>query len=114
MFRIGTTPSKIEGRSPHAHRHAAGRRLQKANVHPLIIKKVLHHAVLDSQQPYTAPNLAQVSKSLSQAEHMLESGDKISQEPGHLVCDELTRCLIDASDVHNSSVGIFGKLKGRR
>jgi len=39
LFRIGESPSKIEGRSPHAHRHAIGRRLDRAGVHPRIIRK---------------------------------------------------------------------------
>jgi len=71
MHRIGQTPAKIEGRSPHGHRHAMGRRLEKAGLHPRIIQKVLHHSSMISQEPYTAPGLDGVTKALNHATEAL-------------------------------------------
>jgi len=67
LKRIGLFPSKVDGYSPHGHRHSYGRRLTKAGVDPIIRKKCLHHASLESQAVYTAPNLTDVSKCLSAA-----------------------------------------------
>ncbi len=75
LLRINLRPSKPEGLSPHAHRHAMGRRLENANVHPRIIQKVLHHRSLGSQEPYTAPSIERVTASLSHAMASLESGN---------------------------------------
>ena len=51
LYRIGLFPSKSEGRSPHSHRHAYGRRLMRAKVDPLIRKKALHHASIERPKP---------------------------------------------------------------
>lgn len=64
MARIGLSTSKFEGRSPHGHRHAFGRRLTRAGVDPVIRKKALHHSSLESQAVYTAPSIADVSQAL--------------------------------------------------
>jgi len=64
LRRIGEIPSKVDGRSPHSHRHAMGRRLERAGVDPLIIKKVMHHSSLVSQEPYTAPGIDRVTDAL--------------------------------------------------
>jgi len=73
LYRINETPSKVGGRSPHAHRHAMGRRLEQARVHPRIIQKVLHHRSIKSQAPYTAPGIAQVTLALNKAYYSLEN-----------------------------------------
>ena len=67
LRRIGLVPSKAEGRDPHGHRHAYGRRLTRAGLHPVVIKKCLHHASLESQTPYTAPSFSEVSNALATA-----------------------------------------------
>ena len=54
MARIGLSASKIDGLSPHGHRHAYGRRLASAGVDPIIRKKrfIIHHLSLKlSTQP---------------------------------------------------------------
>jgi integrase len=78
MARIGLSTSKAEGRSPHGHRHAFGRRLTRAGVDPVMRKKALHHLSLESQVVYTSPAIAEVSHTLDQAtkrmhEHPAES-----------------------------------------
>lgn len=67
MLRIGERPCKSEGRSPHAHRHAMGRRLHTAGVAPRIIQKALHHSALSSQTPYTTPGIRQITQVLDTA-----------------------------------------------
>ena len=79
LYRIAETPSKINGRSPHAHRHALGRRLAQAGVHPRIIQKTLHHKSLASQEPYTAPGITQVTEVLNQAYAFLEEKAEIGK-----------------------------------
>jgi integrase len=78
LQRIGKEQSKIEGLSPHAHRHAMGRRLENADVNPRIIQKVLHHSNIESQTPYTTPNIQRVTQALNQSYSLLEQ--KIKQE----------------------------------
>lgn len=73
LRRIGLTSGKALGYTPHGHRHCYGRRLEKAKVSPLIIKKCMHHASLESQTVYTAPSLKEVSKRLTEATEQLEN-----------------------------------------
>lgn len=78
ISRIGLSTAKIEGRSPHGHRHAYGRRLTRAGIDPVVRKKALHHSSLESQAVYTALGIADVSQALGQAskqmgEHSAES-----------------------------------------
>ena len=72
LLRIGETPAKVEGLSPHAHRHAMGRRLERADLSPRLIQKVLHHRSLSSQEPYTAPGIDRVTQALDTAYRALE------------------------------------------
>ena len=74
LKRIGKVPSKTEGLSPHGHRHAYGRRLEKSDLHPRLIQKVLHHQSINSQEVYTAPGIEQVTNALNQAYKSLEQG----------------------------------------
>jgi hypothetical protein len=70
--RIGLLPIRSEGATPHAHRHAYGRRLMRAGVDPILRRKALHHKSLASQAVYTAPNPADVTKALNSAQHALD------------------------------------------
>lgn len=74
LARIGLRSSKAEGLSPHAHRHAYGRRLTQAGVDPLIIKKALHHSSLLSQTVYTQPGVRDVTEAFTTATERLEAG----------------------------------------
>ena len=67
LKRIGLKPCKADGLSPHSHRHSYGRRLRRAGVDEIVIKKCLHHASLDSQIVYTTPSIKEVTASLNAA-----------------------------------------------
>lgn len=71
LKRIGLKPSKSDGLSPHSHRHSYGRRLSRADINPIIIRKCLHHSSVDSQLVYTTPTIKEVSKVLNAAEKKL-------------------------------------------
>jgi hypothetical protein len=65
--RIGLPVGKCHGTTPHAHRHAYGRRLMRAGVEPLYRKKALHHKALASQAVYTTPAIADMTRMLDAA-----------------------------------------------
>lgn len=71
LRRIGLRPNKAEGLSPHSHRHSYARRLMRAGVSELIIKKCLHHASIDSQIVYTTPTINEVNACLKDATQRL-------------------------------------------
>ena len=52
--RIGLRVGKTLGTTPHGHRHAYGRRLRKAGIDKMLIRRSTHHASLQSQEAYTA------------------------------------------------------------
>jgi integrase len=54
LIKLGYTPSKTNGLNVHAHRHWFGTILTKLGVDPLVIKKVMHHCDVESQQQYIA------------------------------------------------------------
>jgi hypothetical protein len=70
--RIGLLPTRSEGTTPHAHRHAYGRRLMRSGIDPILRRKALHHKSLASQAVYTAPNAADVTKALNSAQVALD------------------------------------------
>ncbi|EKT4492901.1 MULTISPECIES: gamma-mobile-trio recombinase GmtY [Pseudomonas] len=80
MARIGLSASKIDGLSPHGHRHAYGRRLASAGVDPIIRKKALHHSSLESQIVYTAPGILEVTHVLSQASERLAEHSGVDRQ----------------------------------
>ena len=65
--RIGLPLGKLHGTTPHAHRHAYGRRLMRAGVEPIFRKKALHHKSLVSQAVYTAPAISDMTQMLDAA-----------------------------------------------
>lgn len=71
LKRIGLKPCKSDGLSPHSHRHSYGRRLRRANVSEIVIKKCLHHSSLESQVVYTTPTIKEVTASLNAATQQL-------------------------------------------
>ena len=62
--RIGLVYEKIEGTTPHGHRHAYGQRLARDGADPLLIKNAMHHASITSSQTYTQPTTTQMRQSL--------------------------------------------------
>lgn len=65
--RIGMQVSKELGTTPHGHRHAYGRRLSNAGIEPVMIKRVMHHASIESQLVYTQPTLEEIHEMLKRA-----------------------------------------------
>ena len=71
--KIGLTPSKYHGTTPHGHRHAYGKRLANEKIDHKIIAKVLHHNSLESQKIYTEPDQVEIRKSLNESNINLPS-----------------------------------------
>ena len=69
---IGLSGTRAGGATPHAHRHAYGRRLMRAGIDPIFRRKALHHKSLASQAVYTAPNIADVTKAMNRAQSALD------------------------------------------
>lgn len=86
LKRIELKPSKPDGLSPHSHRHSYGRRLYRAGVKDLVIKKCLHHASLDSQLIYTTPTTAEISASLNTAMQNLLTSENSARGSDSLSC----------------------------
>ncbi|ASG04037.1 gamma-mobile-trio recombinase GmtY [Vibrio anguillarum] len=72
MARVNQVASKPEGRSPHAHRHAYGRRMSNAGIDVRFIKKALHHSSLLSQSIYTQPGVRDVTLACERATQKLD------------------------------------------
>ncbi|WP_197734803.1 gamma-mobile-trio recombinase GmtY [Photobacterium damselae] len=70
--RINLVVSKPEGRTPHGHRHAYGRRMSNAGIDVRVIKKALHHSSLLSQSVYTQPGIRDVTLACERATQKLE------------------------------------------
>lgn len=62
--RVGLAYGKIEGTTPHGHRHAYGQRLALNGASPLLIKNAMHHASIVSGQTYTQPTTTQTRQIL--------------------------------------------------
>lgn len=71
LRRIGLQPSKANGLSAHSHRHSYGKRLRRADIHSLMIKKCLHHSSINSQLIYTGPTIKEINLSLNAASKRL-------------------------------------------
>jgi integrase len=67
LKRIGLAPNKAEGLDPHGHRHNYGRRLDRAGLNPLVIRRCMHHKSLESQVPYTGKGQQELSDELNKA-----------------------------------------------
>lgn len=91
LKRIGLKPSKSEGFSSHSHRHSYGRRLRSADVPPIVIKKCLHHASLESQEVYTTPTIREVTASLKAATQRLLNSTKPIEQIGTPSWETLTK-----------------------
>lgn len=84
--RIGMKPAKAQGTTPHAHRHAYGRRLADANIDPSFRKKALHHRSLESQILYTEPDRRKLLRAIQEAEkRVLSSGTPSPLTPPNLL-----------------------------
>jgi len=70
--RIGLPIGKEFGTTPHGHRHTYGQLLTEAKLDPLVIQRCLHHKARESQQVYTEPTPAAITKALNEAAQRLE------------------------------------------
>lgn len=110
LKRLNLTPNKSVGLGPHGHRHNYGRRLEEAELHPLTIRRALHHSSLDSQLKYTSKAEQKVSDELNNATKKLaNSGFKIKE----LDWEKLTEYGFDDIDPHRYFTGKHPKLRGR-
>ncbi len=71
--RIGLAVSKDLGTTPHGHRHAYGKRLTAGGVDKLLIRRVLHHGSMASQEVYTQPGIKEATKALRIAAARLQT-----------------------------------------
>lgn len=71
--RIGLKVLKSLGTTPHGHRHAFGRRLKKAGFSEYYIQIFMHHAAIESQEPYTQPTSAEIAAALDAGAQRLAS-----------------------------------------
>lgn len=70
--RIGMEYAKLQGTTPHGHRHAYGQRLAENGADQLLIKNAMHHASITSSQTYTEPSVLQMRRSLCNVELHLQ------------------------------------------
>lgn len=93
LIRLGYTPSKTNGLNVHAHRHWFGTILTKLGVDPLVIKKVMHHGDVDSQQQYIAAarnqEISNVLRDVCSRETEATSNTKNQLEYGYKDVDPL-------------------------
>jgi Phage integrase family len=68
LERIGITPARYLGTTPHGHRHAYGQKLREYDVNKKIIQVALHHRNPKSQERYTQTPASEVSNAMCQAE----------------------------------------------
>ena len=74
--RIGLDGGHRQGASPHGHRHAYGRRLERAGVDKLTIQRVMHHKSIQSQEVYTGVEGAEIARILKAAEGRSSNGTR--------------------------------------
>lgn len=74
VSRIGLTPGKLHGTTPHGHRHAYAQHLTDAGLPEQIIQAALHHKSPESQQVYKEPPADKVNRALREASEKM-SGD---------------------------------------
>lgn len=77
--RVGLTPSRMLGTTPHGHRHAYGTRLARAGVPGEDIQYYMHHCSFESHLVYTRPFQRQVIDALSEAAVRLNGGSESSK-----------------------------------
>ncbi|TDR46768.1 phage integrase family protein [Tahibacter aquaticus] len=64
--RLGLNVAKALGTTPHAHRHAYGRRLAAAKLPKGTVQIAMHHRSPLSQEVYTQPTLQQVAEGMEE------------------------------------------------
>lgn len=77
VTRIGLSPEKSLGSTPHGHRHAYLYRLAEAKLPPDVIKRVAHHHCIESQRVYTEIELAKVRTEMDRAHQRIEADARL-------------------------------------
>lgn len=112
LARIGYSTSKVEGRSPHGHRHAFGRRLTRAGVDPIVRKKALHHSTLTAQVRYTSLNIVDVSKAMQKAEqHLMDPSNTVQASQSFKDWEGILQAGFDDVDPQSFMSGTYPKLR---
>ncbi len=112
VARIGLTPAKGEGTTPHGHRHCYGWWLDHAGpgnnqTETAKIKQwALHHRSIESQKVYGPPSVAEVTKAMATADTKLIAGDEIPVLP------DMTTYGFEDVDPLGLFTGPFPKLSG--
>ena len=75
--KIGLEVGKMLGTTEHGHRHAYGQRLKSAGVKGRIIQEGMHHKSEESHKVYTVPGIAEITKSLAEANQALDNGQRL-------------------------------------
>ena len=75
--RIGLVPRRVNGTTPHGHRHDYGQRLADAGVSAVVLRKCLHHASVSSQLVYTQPDRERINRELAAARVSMDAGAKL-------------------------------------
>ena len=65
--RIGLKVGKALGTTAHGHRHACARRLKMSGLSREVVRTVMHHSSLESQNIYTEPRRDEIQDALSKA-----------------------------------------------
>jgi hypothetical protein len=81
MRRIGLNPAKLNGTTPHSHRHAWVQRGKRGKLDPLVIQRGVHHKSLESQAVYDEPSIQMVTAALEQATAALATGESLPAPP---------------------------------
>lgn len=71
ILRIGLEYGKLQGTTPHGHRHAYGQRLAQDGASALLIKISMHHKSIESAAIYTQPTAKQVRNCIKEMEERL-------------------------------------------
>lgn len=70
--RIGLYCEKMQGTTPHGHRHAYGQRLARNGANSLLIKNAMHHCSIASSSTYTQPTTRQMRQAFYEVEARLK------------------------------------------
>jgi integrase len=111
LKRIGLKPCKADGLSPHSHRHSYGRRLRRAGVQEIVIKKCLHHSSIASQAVYTTPTIKEVTASLNRASEQLLNLNTLTEQMGTPSWETLTSHGFSDIDPDGLFTGKYSKLR---
>ena len=115
LSRMNLVVSKSEGRTPHAHRHAYGRRMSNAGIDVRIIKKALHHSSLISQVIYTQPGVRDVTIACDNATKKLDGHHFASfREDIELSWGEIMKTGFDDIDPEGLFAGHFPKFREKQ